>query len=136
MPPSGFSQEVRCGRAAATESRSACRCQSDIHYVVLPSQDKNKSPDAVFLLAGGPGQSAVQLAAAGNGMLGRLNKRRDLVFVDQRGTGKSAGLQCPELEKDDFSSDDDVMFQRMEQCRIRLQKLPHGQLTSTSPVLR
>jgi hypothetical protein len=28
----------------------------DVHYVVLPSQDKNKLPDAVFLLAGGPGQ--------------------------------------------------------------------------------
>ena len=124
-----FPQEVRCGVVQQPlNPDQPAGTKVDIHYVVLPSQDKNKLPDAVFLLAGGPGQSAIQLAAAGNGMLGRLNKRRDLVFVDQRGTGKSAGLQCPELEKDDFSSDDDVMFQRMEQCRIRLQNLPHGQL--------
>lgn len=124
-----FPQEVRCGVVQQPLNPAQPSGQKiDIHYVVLPSQDKNKLPDAVFLLAGGPGQSAIQLAGAGNGMLSRLNKRRDLVFVDQRGTGKSASLQCPELEKDDFNGDDDTMYQRMEQCRTRLQKLPHGQL--------
>ena len=88
-----FPQEVRCGVVQQPLNPAQPSGQKiDIHYVVLPSQDKNKLPDAVFLLAGGPGQSAIQLAGAGNGMLSRLNKRRDLVFIDQRGTGKSASL--------------------------------------------
>jgi pimeloyl-ACP methyl ester carboxylesterase len=48
----------------------------------------------VFFLAGGPGQSAITLAPQVMALFSRLNNRRDIVFVDQRGTGKSAPLTC------------------------------------------
>jgi pimeloyl-ACP methyl ester carboxylesterase len=68
--------------------------QIDLHVAVLPSVARNKRPDPVFLLAGGPGQSAIDLAAPMARLLARLNNRRDIVLVDQRGTGRSSPLKC------------------------------------------
>lgn len=54
----------------------------------------------VVALAGGPGQSAA--AAFSNDSLGALSElraTRDLVVFDQRGTGRSGLLRCPELER-------------------------------------
>ncbi len=62
----------------------------EIHYVVVPALARRKLPDPVFFLAGGPGQSAINLAPQVMALFGRLNNRRDVVFVDQRGTGRSA----------------------------------------------
>ncbi|MBC3934820.1 alpha/beta hydrolase [Undibacterium rugosum] len=124
-----FPQEVQCGVVSRPlNPDQPAGKKIDIHYVVLPSQDKNKLQDAVFLLAGGPGQSAIQVAGFGQGVLGRLNKRRDLVFVDQRGTGRSASLSCPELEARDEVLDEAQTEHRTEACLKRLQSLPHGEL--------
>ena len=68
--------------------------QIDVHYLVVPAMARNKQTDPVLTLAGGPGQSAIGVAPAVMSRLTRLNNRRDLVFIDQRGTGKSAPLQC------------------------------------------
>jgi pimeloyl-ACP methyl ester carboxylesterase len=102
----------------------------DVHYLVVPAMARNKQPDPVLMLAGGPGQSAIGVAAAILPRLTRLNYRRDLVFIDQRGTGKSAPLQC-----DDDSSlplaealDPVAQARSLEQCRIALMRLPHGDL--------
>jgi pimeloyl-ACP methyl ester carboxylesterase len=99
-----------------------------IHFVVVPSQDRNKLKDAVFLLAGGPGQSAIELAGFGQAVFGRLNRRRDLVFVDQRGTGSSAPLHCPELENNSDVVDNEAMLKMTDACMKNLQTLPYGEL--------
>ena len=57
----------------------------DIHYVVAPAMARRKLPDPVFVLAGGPGQSATQIAPTLLALLSRLNNRRDIVFVDATG---------------------------------------------------
>ena len=65
-----------------------------VNQLVLPAVARNKRPDPVFLLAGGPGQSAIDLAAPMGRLLSRMNNRRDIVLVDQRGTGRSSPLKC------------------------------------------
>ncbi|MFY9512582.1 MAG: alpha/beta hydrolase, partial [Rubrivivax sp.] len=67
--------------------------QVDIHFAVLPAVARNKKPDPVFFLAGGPGQSAMDLAGQVSRLLARFSNRRDVVLVDQRGTGRSAPLR-------------------------------------------
>ena len=55
---------------------------------------------AVFVLAGGPGQS--NTAAFEGDSLALLSpafRRRDLIVFDQRGTGRSGVLRCPALER-------------------------------------
>ncbi len=124
-----FPQEVQCGQI----ERPLNPAEPDgkkivIHYAVVPSQDRNKLEDAVFLLAGGPGQSAMNVAGFGQAVLSRLNRRRDLVFVDQRGTGLSAPLHCPDLEEGVEEPDRQAMLEMAQACMKNLQKLPYGEL--------
>ena len=98
-----------------------------IRYVVVPAMARRKFPDPVFLLAGGPGQSAIAVAAATMPLFSRLNNRRDIVFVDQRGTGGSAPLVCPDAEHESLAeqSDPDRQYRLAVECKAQLLKLPY-----------
>ncbi len=103
----------------------------DLHYAVLPALARNKHPDPVFFFAGGPGQSAIALAGGAGRLLSRLGQRRDLVFIDQRGTGRSAPLVCEEPPATAPLAaivDPAAQRQRLTTCLQRLQALPHGDL--------
>ena len=53
----------------------------------------------VFVLAGGPGQSATAaFAGDGAGLLYPVSRSRDVIVFDQRGTGRSGALRCRALE--------------------------------------
>ena len=102
-----------------------------VHFAVLPALARNRKPDPVFFFAGGPGQSALELAGSVSRLLARLGNRRDLVLIDQRGTGLSAPLRCAELPPSTALAqglDPERQMQRFEQCLQRLQALPHGDL--------
>ena len=60
--------------------------------------------DPLFLLAGGPGQASTEIIAMIAPALRRIHSRRDLIFVDQRGTGASNALDCPEDEEDPLTA--------------------------------
>lgn len=102
-----------------------------VHFAVLPALARNRKPDPVFFLAGGPGQSAIALAGPAGRMLGRFSNRRDIVLVDLRGTGRSAPLAC---DDDDprrplaEAADPERPFALLAECRRRLERLPHGRL--------
>ncbi len=98
--------------------------------VVVPALARRKLPDPVFLLAGGPGQSAIALAGNAMGLFQRLGNRRDLVFVDQRGTGRSAPLSCDEQRSRPLAEQADPKQQllRLTACRSQLQRLAYGDL--------
>ena len=105
--------------------------QIDLHYAVLPALARNRKPDPVLFFAGGPGQSAMALAGQVSRMLTRLSNRRDVVLIDQRGTGKSAPLLCDEPRPDaplSESLDSQRQAERLKACGAQLQKLPHGDL--------
>ncbi len=103
-----------------------------VHFAVLPALSRRREPDPVFFFAGGPGQSAIDLAGAVAQLLARFSNRRDIVLIDQRGTGRSAPLTC---EDDDAptrplreSLDDARALRALARCREQLQALPHGDL--------
>ncbi len=103
----------------------------DLHFAVLPALARNKNPDPLFFFAGGPGQSAMALAGGVGRLLSRLGQRRDLVFIDQRGTGRSAPLNCAEPAATAPLAhllDPAAQRQRLALCREQLQTLPHGDL--------
>ena len=124
----GIASSVRCGAISRPldPARPAGR-QITIHYVVVPALARRKLADPVFLLAGGPGQSAIALAPALMPLLARINNRRDIVFVDQRGTGKSAPLMCEDASREPFSdaSDPDRQVELLRRCRERLERLAY-----------
>ena len=104
--------------------------QIDIHYAVVPALARRKLPDPVFLLAGGPGQSALSLAPQVLALFTRLNNRRDIVFVDQRGTGLSAPLVCDDTRALPLAelADPAAQLREITRCREKLQALPYGDL--------
>jgi pimeloyl-ACP methyl ester carboxylesterase len=111
--------------------------QIDIHYVVVPALARRKLPDAVLLVAGGPGQSAISLAPQVLALFTRLNNRRDIVFVDQRGTGLSAPLMCDDTRALPLAevADPAAQLRQINRCREQLQALPYGDLRFFTTVL-
>jgi pimeloyl-ACP methyl ester carboxylesterase len=68
-------------------------------FVGRVKASRQPSRGALFVLAGGPGQSASEaFGGDGLGLLAPALRRRDLIVFDQRGTGRSGLLRCPALE--------------------------------------
>ncbi|MBK9573950.1 MAG: alpha/beta hydrolase [Rhodoferax sp.] len=127
----GIKTEVQCGvLQRALDPAQPSSVKIDIHYVVVPALARRKLPDPVFVLAGGPGQSAISVAPMVVQQMSRLGNRRDLVFVDQRGTGKSAPLMCAEDRTGSLAQQIDPQRRDalLRQCLAELQKLPYGDL--------
>jgi pimeloyl-ACP methyl ester carboxylesterase len=59
----------------------------------------NPAPDAFTVINGGPGASSVSLYVDLQGAFAGIRRDRDIILLDQRGTGRSAPLECPLLEE-------------------------------------
>jgi pimeloyl-ACP methyl ester carboxylesterase len=128
----GVEHEVWCGQVRRPlDPAQPHGVQIDVHYAVLPALARNRKPDPVVFFAGGPGQSAIDLAGSVSRLLARVSNRRDIVLVDQRGTGRSAPLKCeepPPTAPLAEGSDPARQLLRFQDCRAALAKLPYGDL--------
>ncbi|MEO8681440.1 MAG: alpha/beta fold hydrolase [Vicinamibacterales bacterium] len=87
--------DAYCGTYPVFENRDTRQGRTiDLRLVVLPALSNEPKPDPVFFLAGGPGQGAAELARPIKDLFRTLQTDRDIVLVDQRGTGKSRPLNC------------------------------------------
>lgn len=103
--PSGQQITAKCATLNVPEDRGQPQGrQIALNIVVIPAIKRKPSPDPLFLLAGGPGQSAVEAYPALLQSLYNIHEGRDLVLVDQRGTGKSNPLRC--IDPADPASED------------------------------
>lgn len=117
--------EAQCAALSVPENRAAPDGrQLELAIAWVPAREE-ALPDPVFMLAGGPGQSArdsyPQLAPA----FADTNRRRHLILLDQRGTGGSHPLACADdadtqtaLAGDSFSAARVRAF--AERCRDQL----------------
>jgi pimeloyl-ACP methyl ester carboxylesterase len=71
---------------------------------VLPATGNTVAPDPLFLLADGPGQAATEAFLPVLSAFERINHKRDVVLVDQRGTGKSHSLRCLQNQLQEYLS--------------------------------
>lgn len=87
---------AKCGSLKVAEDRvSATGRMINVGFVVIPASLRaGRLPDPVVYFAGGPGGSAIEDIPAQLQGLSDLALHHDLVFVDQRGTGKSNPLLC------------------------------------------
>lgn len=93
----GIERELQCGNLSVPENPALPGGRHiPIHFAVLKALARSPLPDPVFIIAGGPGQSATGVAGLVLPLFARLNRDRDLVFIDQRGTGGSHPLECLE----------------------------------------
>lgn len=93
MHPSRVAAE--CGRLAVPENWDAPDGkQIELEVAVLRSRGRTSAPDALAYITGGPGQSALESWIGVAGAFNRIRRERDVLLVDQRGTGQSNRLQC------------------------------------------
>jgi pimeloyl-ACP methyl ester carboxylesterase len=122
----GVEGGARCGTFSVWEDRAARKGRRiDLNVVVLPATKGPAAPDALTFLEGGPGEAAASDAAGVAEELARIRERRDILLVDQRGTGKSNSLACEMFgAKDDFESylREFVPADGARRCRARLEK--------------
>jgi len=89
-----LSTAAQCGRLEVPEDRSKPGGRRiEIFAAVLPANTVTPKSDPLVVLAGGPGQAASTLAPFAS-RLAELRRTRDVVLVDQRGTGRSSPLLC------------------------------------------
>ena len=82
--------DARCGTFVVPENRAKPNGRTiGLHVVVLPASLKPARKDAVTYLAGGPGDAATEQAVDQGWQSSALNLYRDILLVDQRGTGGS-----------------------------------------------
>src|SRR5581483_10878899 len=106
-PPSGSPAFVSCtygGRISAWCARIAVPEDPQrpdgrsisLRIAVLPATTR-PAAGALFYLEGGPGGAASQSAVLVNPLFAQVERNRDIVMVDERGTGGSNRLTCPGL---------------------------------------
>ncbi|MBT40909.1 MAG: peptidase [Idiomarina sp.] len=105
----GVDERLNCGFVKVPENyNQADGKQIAIHYAVLPAISEGKRSDPLLILAGGPGQAATELTPMIAKIFEPVRKTRDIVLIDQRGTGKSNPLQCEVDHADELLQTDDA----------------------------
>jgi len=72
-----------------------------IHVTVVPAISSTPEQDPFVIFAGGPGQAAGDYGGFVNQAFNEIQKKRDIILIDQRGTGKSYGMRCSSGELED-----------------------------------
>jgi len=65
-----------------------------VHVAVVPATSADPANDPFVIFAGGPGQASSEMGGFVNLAFTDVKRERDIVLIDQRGTGKSHGLRC------------------------------------------
>ena len=107
----------------------------DLDIAVLPATSRGAAPDPLFFITGGPGQAALESYVSVSPAFSRVNRERDVVLVDQRGTGGSNALRCD--LPDEFNELDADAAQRRAWLADCLASLPGDpRLYTTSVAIR
>ena len=109
--------QAECGRLTVPENPAAPRGrQIGLRVAVVPAISTRKRPDPLFVLAGGPGMGAASFYTSVEPVFALIHRDRDIVLVDQRGTGISNALDCEASDEDlDQSTTADIVAET-ERC--------------------
>ena len=111
--------DALCGVLRVYENRAAASGRRiSLNIVALPSLAPEAAPDPLFFLAGGPGQAAAKMAAEIREIFRPVLRQRDIILVDQRGTGKSNPLECRSESNtlQELTESDEGALGRLRKC--------------------
>ena len=125
--------KARCGTLERPENPADPDSETlELFVAVVPALNLEPAPDPLVPIAGGPGQASTSFYAGTANAFEAVRRNRDIVLIDQRGTGQSAPMKC--------AADEDIIegrFSREEtiaQTRICLDDLPHDPRYFTTSV--
>ncbi|MFC5527341.1 alpha/beta hydrolase [Rhodanobacter ginsengisoli] len=126
QPNSGLSTAAWCTDFPVPENRADPHSRIiKLRLAILRSRAQVASRDMLVFLAGGPGQAATDSAGSVAGVLQPLRAHRDVLLLDQRGTGGSNALTCKDSDEstpagDDTAFDTDKMRRAAADCLQQL----------------
>jgi pimeloyl-ACP methyl ester carboxylesterase len=103
----------------------------NLHVTIAPALRQGARPDPLFVLAGGPGEAGSDVLPLLSTAFKRVRATRDIVFIDQRGTGLSGKLECPADGGDDAKLSDLEADAAMRRC-IAASKAPFAAYTTAA----
>jgi pimeloyl-ACP methyl ester carboxylesterase len=104
----------------------------DLSVAVVPALSLEPASDPFVPIAGGPGQSTIAFYGGWYYAFERIRQHRDILLLDQRGTGNSAAMVC-DLEEDvvDGNFSEERTRELTQEC---LDLLPHDPRFFTTSV--
>lgn len=132
------SVEALCGTHEVAEDPSkpgGRRIRLNIAWVA-PDAEAEVAPDPVFMLAGGPGQAATETYPQVAGAFRDVARHRNIVLVDQRGTGKSNPLKCEGEADMPFEAGLPAVRAMTERCRDTLSQSADLRFYTTTDAVR
>lgn len=118
-------EEVLCGSYEVYENRAAKQGRKiSLNIVVLTANTSDVKPDPLVFLAGGGVAPATGYAGYFSKAFSDLRQHRDILLIDQRGTGGSNRLDC-DLQTDPSNADyrDDTRFvEAVRRCRAKVEQ--------------
>jgi len=106
--------------------------QIELSVAVVPALNLEPEPDPLVPFAGGPGGGSIQFYAGYSSAFEPVRRDRDILLIDQRGTGDSARMDCPiDDEMIDGQFDQEMTLELTQDC---LDQLPHDPRFFTTSV--
>ncbi len=119
-------EEVLCGRYEVMENRRVRKgAKIRLNFIILPAWILHPAPDPIFIFSGGPGQGSADTVVYYAHHYEKLRWERDIVLVDQRGTGQSNRLHCQRIGDPDSAQtylQDMFPEDYVKNCRKELEK--------------
>lgn len=107
--------DAQCGTLSVPENPADPQSRTiELYVAVVPAIKRSPEPDPLFALAGGPGQSITEAFPLMENTMFRIHEQRDIVLVDQRGTGKSNPLRC--IDPEDETLEDEEAIRLLKEC--------------------
>lgn len=93
--------QARCMRFSVAENPAEPEGRRiDLQVMLIPSIRTRPEPDPLAILVGGPGQAATEAGVVIAQVLEQVRQERDILLVDQRGTGALSPLDCDFAEEE------------------------------------
>jgi len=128
--PSAYAQ---CSRLLVAENPDEPEGRTlELYVARVPAQSGTPKADPLVLIAGGPGQSAIDFYLQLRQAFEPVRRNRDILLLDQRGTGRSAeGLECPVPDEIDFQTAAvEIVNELVTSCLSGLERDPRFYTTS------
>jgi pimeloyl-ACP methyl ester carboxylesterase len=125
--------KARCGTLLRPQNPADPESpEIELSVAVVPALDLNPEADPFVPLAGGPGGSAIEFYSAYSAAFEPVRRHRDILLVDQRGTGSSSRMDC-DVDEDIIEGkySEEQVLQVTRDC---LDSLPHDPRYFTTSV--
>ena len=125
--PGGDAVEAQCTTLEVPEDHATPDGRRIELAIALVPAKGLAEPDPIYMIAGGPGQSAIESYPMAAGAFSDARRNRHVILVDARGTGGSNPLHCPEVGEEEMLAEVDsesveALVRLTEACRDELQE--------------